>query len=219
MIPPSPLAAKSGDERFLHLGFDSLGAVRGANPGDRIGGGRAGQDGETGQRRTGAPVTAEATDFHLLTSAGTVEKGPQRGDDQVLVGGDTKVRPVEVIVDPGRPPLVVEVKPVIGLPVTRVGGDRVERHGSDLGAVRQGDRIPVPVRFELAMVVTGVSALGWLSAQVPVHLVFSACHDHTGLSQSQLPKGLTVRLSGGYQDAERVSGGIGQRIQRLGLIV
>jgi hypothetical protein len=87
-----------------------------------------------------------------------------------------------MIVDPGRPPPVVEVKPVVGLLVTRVRGDRVERHGRDLRAVGQGDRITVPVRLELAMVVTGVSALGWLSAQVPVHPMFSACHDHTGLS-------------------------------------
>jgi hypothetical protein len=39
------------------------------------------------------------------------------------------------------------------------------------------------------MVVTGVSALGWLSAQVPVHLMFGARHDHTGFRQSQLPNG------------------------------
>jgi hypothetical protein len=183
------LAAKSGDERFLSGGFDSLGAVLGADPGDRIGGGKAGEDGETGQRGSCAAMTAKATDFHLFPSAGTVEKGPERGDHQGRVGGDTEVRPVEVVVGPGRPPPVVEVEPVVGLPVTRVRGDRVERHGSDPGAVGQGDRITVPVRLELAMVVTGVSALGWLSAQEPVHLVFGARHDHTGLSQSQLPNG------------------------------
>jgi hypothetical protein len=183
------LAAKSGDERFLLSGFDSLLAVPGADPGDRIGGGKAGQDGETGQRRTRAPMAAETTDFHLFPSAGTVEKALQRGDDQGRVTGNTEVRPVEVIVDPRRPPPVVEVKPVVGLPVTRVGGGRIERHRGDLGAVGQGDYIAVPVHFELAMMVTGVSALGRLSAQVPVHLMFSACHDHTGLSQSPLPNG------------------------------
>ena len=109
-------------------------------------------------------MTAETTDFNLFPSAGAVEKGPQRGDDQVLIGGDTEVRPVEMIVDPWRPPPVVEVKPVVGLLVTRVRGDRVERHGRHLRAVGQGDCITVPVRLELAMVVTGVSALGWLSA-------------------------------------------------------
>ena len=57
------LAAQFGNKRFLRGGFDSLGAVLGANPGDRIGGGRAGEDGETGQRRTRAPMTAEATDL------------------------------------------------------------------------------------------------------------------------------------------------------------
>jgi hypothetical protein len=129
-------------------------------------------------------MAPETTDFHLFPSASTVEKGPQRGDDQGRVGGDTEVRPVEVIVHPGRLPPVVEVKAVVGLLVTRVRGDRVERHGSDLGTVGQGDCITVPVHFELAMEVTGVSALGWLSAQVPVHLTFSACHDHAGLSQS-----------------------------------
>jgi hypothetical protein len=134
-------------------------------------------------------MTAETTDFHLFPGAGAVEKGPQRGDDQGRVGGHTEVWPVEVIVGPGRPPPVVKVKPVVGLPVARVRVDCVERHGSDLGAVGQGDGITVPVRFELAMLVTGVSALGWLSAQVPVHLMFGARHDYTGLSQSQLPNG------------------------------
>ena len=112
------LAAKSGDECFLSGGFDRLGAVLGADPGDRIGGGKVGEDGETGQRRTCAPMTAETTDFHLFACASAVEKGPQRGDDQGRVGGDTEVWPVEVIVGPGRPPPVVEVKPVVGLPVT-----------------------------------------------------------------------------------------------------
>lgn len=189
--PSDRLAAKSGDERFLLSGFDSLRAVLGADPGDRTGGGKAGQDGETGQRRTRAPMAAETTDFHPFPSAGTVEKGPQSGDDQGRVVGDTEVRPVEVIVDPRRPPPVVEVKPVAGLLVTGIGVARIERHGSDLGPVGQGDCTTVPMHFELAMMVIGVSALGWLSAQVPMHFMFSACHDHTGLSQSPPPNGLT----------------------------
>lgn len=70
-----PGKTQSGDECFLLNGFDSLRAVPGADPGDRAGGGKAGKNSETGQRRTRAPMTAETTDFHLFTSAGTVEKG------------------------------------------------------------------------------------------------------------------------------------------------
>ena len=48
----------------------------------------------------------------------------------------------------------------------------------------------------------------------------TACAGLTALSMEWIfvpPR--TVRLSGGYQDAERVPGGIGEHIQRLGLIV
>lgn len=175
------LGAEPGDERFLVGGFDCLRAVVSADPGDRVGSGMPGEDGENRQRCTGAPVAADAADFHLFPGAGMVDHGAQRGEDQGRVGGDAEVWPVEVIVDPRRLPPAVEIEPVAGLPVTGVGVDRIERHGSDLGAVGQADRAAVQVHFGLPVLVIGVCALGWLSAQKPVHLLFGACHDHAGL--------------------------------------
>lgn len=103
------LAAELGDERFLAGGFDSLRAVVGADPGDRVGGGMAGEDGEAGECCTGAPVAAQAADFHLFTGPGTVEHGPQRGEDRGRVTGDSEVRPVEMIMGPRRLPPAVEI--------------------------------------------------------------------------------------------------------------
>ncbi len=114
-----------------------------------------GEDGENGQRCTGAPVTADAADFHLFPGAGTVDQGAQRGEDQSRVGGDAEVWPVEVVVVPRRLPAAVEVEPAAGLPVTGVGVCRIERHGSDLGAIGQADRAAVPVHFGLPVLVIG----------------------------------------------------------------
>ena len=166
------LAAEPGDECFLAGDFDSLRAVAGADPGDRVGGGMAGEDGETGQCCTGAPVAAETADFRLFPGPGTVDHGPQRGQDRGRVSGDAEVRPVEMVMGPWRLPPAVEIEPVAGLPVAGVGGDRIERHRGDLGAVGQADHTAVPVHFDLPVLVTGVRAPGWLSAQIPVHLPF-----------------------------------------------
>ncbi len=68
-----------------------------------------GEDGETGQRRTGAPVAAETADFHLFPGAGTIQHGPQRGTDQGRVARDAEVRPGKVIVNPRRLPPAIEI--------------------------------------------------------------------------------------------------------------
>ena len=100
-------ADKSEDERFLFGGLDRVGAVVGADPGNRLGRRMVGQDGETGQGRSGAPVAAEATDLHPFPGTSPVEHGSQSSDDLGRVIGDTEVRPVEVVVGPRRLPAVI----------------------------------------------------------------------------------------------------------------
>ena len=142
----------------------------------------AGEYGETCQRCTGAAVATQTTDFHPFPGAGTVQHGPQRDQDQGRIAGNAEVRPVEVIVGPRRLPPAVELKPVVGLPVSGVGVDRIEGHGRDSGAVGQADHTAVPVHFNLPVLVIWIRAPGWLSIQIPVHLPFDARHDHPGSS-------------------------------------
>jgi hypothetical protein len=80
-----------GDERFLLGGLDSLRAVRGADPGDRIGGGNADQGGETGQRRTRAPMAAKTADFHLPAPAITTNNSTYRSQ----AGNEPRIIPNE----------------------------------------------------------------------------------------------------------------------------
>jgi hypothetical protein len=130
---------RSGNEGFLFGGLDTVVAVVGADPDDRLARAMAGQDGKTGQGHSRWPTATEAPDLRPFPAMSPVERGSRSGDDLGRIIGDTEVRPVEVIVGPRWLPPVIQVEAVVRRSVAGIGVRGVERRGGDLGAVGRGD--------------------------------------------------------------------------------
>jgi hypothetical protein len=99
----------------------------------------AGQDGEGGQGRTGAPVAPEATDLHAFPGMSPLEQRSQGGGNVCRIIGDTEVRPVKVVVGPWWLPPLIKVEAEVRRLFTYVGVRGVERYSGDRGAVGQCD--------------------------------------------------------------------------------
>jgi len=119
-------ASKSGNESLLLGGLDGIGAIVGADPGDRADRSMTGHDGEAGQCGAGASVATEAADLHPFSGASPFEHHAERGPDLGSIGGYAEIRPVEVIMAPWRLPPLIQVQPVGRRLVARIWVDRVE---------------------------------------------------------------------------------------------
>jgi hypothetical protein len=173
----SASADKCDNVRFLFDGLDRAGTVVGADPRDRLAPRMTGHDRKAGQGCTGAPVSPEATELHPFPGTSLLEHGSQGDDDVGRAIGNAEIRPVEVIMGPGRFPLVIKIEPVVRWLITDIGVRSIERHGDDLDAVRQYDHRTVKMHFNPCVRVIRFGALGRFKVQVPVHSAFGASHN------------------------------------------
>src|ERR671914_442067 len=73
------------DPAALPRRLDGLGVVVGPGPGDGVGRGSPGQDGQAGDNGAGAANAAAAGDFHLPAGVRAVVQGPDEPDGMVVV--------------------------------------------------------------------------------------------------------------------------------------
>ena len=109
----------------------------------------AGHDCQAGQGGSGAPMTAKAADLDPSAGARPVEHRSEGDDDWRCTGGNTEIRPVEVVVGPRWLPPMVEVETVVGRTATGVGIVGIERHSHDGCAIGQDDEGTVPMSIHL----------------------------------------------------------------------
>jgi hypothetical protein len=133
------LQNKFDNERFLFGGLDSVNAVVSADPSDRLAMGVAGQDGEEGQGRSGAPVASEAPELHAFTGASPSEQRSQADGDVCRIIGDAEVRPAEVGVGPRWLPSLIKIEAEVRRLFTYIGVRGIEGCRSDSGSVGQYD--------------------------------------------------------------------------------
>ena len=177
-------------EGGLFIGLDRLRAVVGAHPGHCGSSWMAAQYGKAGQSGSCAPVAAEAADLDLFAGASSVQHLTQGGNQVDVIVGHAEVGPVEVPVRPRGLPPAVEVEPEVRGPLSRVGVVGVERHGDDLGGIRQHDRSAVAMDLALLVMMRGIEALRCLRALRPEDEAAGA-DDH----QADLGHGDTVGMA------------------------
>src|ERR1700722_5237320 len=137
---------KPDDEAFLRR-IDRPAAVVCPDPGDRLAGRMTAQHYQGGQGCPRAAMASQAADFYPLASPSSIEQRAHTAKHRLLIPWYVIVRPVEVLVGPGRPPSQVEVEPVIRCLVSPIRVAAVEGHRSDGGSVGHEDRRTMPMQW------------------------------------------------------------------------
>jgi hypothetical protein len=132
-----PSFDKALNERSLLSGLHGVRAVALRDPGAGIAGRKFTQDCQAGQGRSGSSVPSETAQLNSTSTASAFQQRSQGGYEGGRIIGHSEIRPVDVIVGPGRIPLRVEIETEVGSLLAGIGIPCVKRNGGDLGPIGQ----------------------------------------------------------------------------------
>ena len=177
-------AGQGRDERRLLVRLHRPRAVVGTHPRHRVSRRMAAEHGQARQGSPSATVTAEATDLHPVTGTGAAQRATQDPQERSCIVGHAEVRPVHMLMRPGRLPSTVEIDPEIRRALSGVRVGLVEGHGDEFRTLGQDHDGPVTVQLMLAVTVLRVDALRDVGAHRPDDLAVDAHDDRADVGHA-----------------------------------
>jgi hypothetical protein len=169
--------SERGDKILLLGGLDCAFAVSRPDPSDRVLGRGPVENRQTTEGSAGAAMCSPAADLDAVPALRTRQHFCESFLQHNAVGGKAEVGPGQVLVVPGRRPLLVQIQPEIRCRLSAVRVILLERDRPYLDAARQFHRCAMPVAFVARVLVVSLGARRPPTLRPP-DAARSACQHH-----------------------------------------